>query len=104
MLTVSILLPSGKDMVSGRVVSCFSDKGASVTRKCPVAPESSTAQFLTFLLLRPIVANKLFASWSLYLDLTFFVCFGEDVLENVLRGVEVLLQFLILLVEGGCSP
>ena len=56
------LLPSGIDMVSGRVVSCFSVRGASVTRKFPVAPESSTAQFLIFLLLRPIVANIPFAS------------------------------------------
>lgn len=56
------LLPSGNDMVSRRVVSYFSVRGASVTRKFPVAPESSTSQFLMFLLMRPTVANMLFAS------------------------------------------
>ena len=74
------LFPSGSVTVSGRVVSCFSVMGASVTKKFPVAPESSTAQLLVFLLLRPIVARMLLASWVLYLFHRLHVCFGDVVL------------------------
>ena len=75
-----ILFPSGSDTVSGCIVSCFSVMGAFVTKKFPVAPESSTAQLLVFLLLRPIVARMLLASCVLYLFRRSYVCFGDDVL------------------------
>ena len=54
-----ILLPSGNVMLMGLLSGTLSARGASETKKFPVAPESTIAHFLMSLTLKLIVANNL---------------------------------------------
>ena len=57
-----ILLPSGNVPLIGLSSGTLSARGASETKKFPVAPESTTAYFLMSLTLKSIVANSLLAA------------------------------------------
>ena len=57
-----ILLPSGNVTLMGLSSDALCTRGASETKKFPVAPESITAHFLMSLTLKSIVANRLLAA------------------------------------------
>ena len=75
------LLPSGNVTLRGSCASLLSTIGASVTRKFPVAPESSTAHSRMSFMSKSIVANKLLAACP-YIVLDVRV--GDDV--GAIRG------------------
>ena len=57
-----ILLPSGNVTWMGSSSGLLCARGASETKKFPVASESSTAHFLMSFTLKSIVANRLLAA------------------------------------------